>query len=203
MDETATRAKRAPRARRAGPMPIARVAALLLAVGAASLFQSRAGRPCSAGSGIAGRHRGKAGGARDRRRRRVRRALRRGRRSGDPLPCQRLSGSDPFQGWRHRQEGRPAAFTIDRRPYQAAFDAAKSQLDVATACSNSPRPSSRVPRRCPNPAIWPLPCSMTDAARTWLPKRRCKALPPIGARQPQSRVHRDQGTARRAHRPPF
>ena len=38
MDETATRAKRAPRARRAGPMPIARVAALLLAVGAASLF---------------------------------------------------------------------------------------------------------------------------------------------------------------------
>src|SRR6185312_7797512 len=40
MDETATRAKRAPRARRAGPMPIARVAALLLAVGAAGVFNS-------------------------------------------------------------------------------------------------------------------------------------------------------------------
>ncbi len=132
MDETATRAKRAPRARRAGPMPIARVAALLLAVGAAGLFNSAPAARAQQAQELP-----VVTGAKPVVREIVEDDEFVGRFDAvDEVAIRsRVSG---YLDQIHFKDGAivkkgDLLFTIDRRPYQAAFDAAKSQLDVATS----------------------------------------------------------------------
>ena len=62
-------------------------------------------------------------------------------------------------------------FTIDQRPYQAAYDAAKSQVDVADEPARIHQDAARARRGAgQDPATYPSPRWMTAGANSW-PRR--------------------------------
>ena len=95
-------------------------------------------------------------------------------------------------------------FTIDQRPYQAAFDAAKSQVDVAKSLLDFTKMQlDRAEELCQERQHPDRDASTTAGANIWPPQAQMQgAHGSADDGQPQSRIHRDQGAAGGPHRPP-
>ena len=97
-------------------------------------------------------------------------------------------------------------FTIDQRPYQAAYDAAKSQVDVADErCSTSPRRSSSAPRRTGQDRAISRSRRSTTAGASILSRagRSCRAPRPRCARPSLDLEFTEiKAPLSRPHRPP-
>ena len=118
----------------------------------------------------------------------------------------RVSGyldRDPFQGRRDRQEGRPA---LHHRPAPLPGRLRRSQ--VAGRCRDEPArlqqdAAASAPRSSPTAATSRPLRSTTAGANILLPQARLPGRDRRAQdRQPRPRIHRDQGAARRPHRPP-
>ncbi len=141
-------------------------------------------------------------GARHRRGRRVRRHARSRRRGRGALPAwPAISNSAHFTDGALVKQG-DLLFTIDQRPFQAAFDAAKSRVDVASSLLDFTRLQLNAPRISPTAAISRPPRSTTGAASSWPAEAGSQGAnadlttASLNSSSPRSRRHY------RAHRPP-
>ena len=121
----------------------------------------------------------------------------------DPLAGRRLSGLRCTSGRRDRQEGRSA---VHHRP--AALPGGLRCGEVAgrrcrRACSNSPGRSSSAPSSLPRRATFLSRRWTTGGANILAAQAQHQgAQAALRTCQPRPRIHRDQGAARRPHRPP-
>ena len=186
------------RARHDQPTSRLRRYALAAAFVAGALFPAGVFGPGPA----SGRHRRQAGGARHRRGRRIRRALRGGRRGRHPLARRRLSRQVHFKDGALVKKDE-LLFTIDQRPYQAAYDAAKSQIDVWNSLLEFSK--AQLERAEELAKTGNIAASIVDDRRREYPLQPGADPGSDGSaqdRQPEPRIHRDQGAVVRPHRSP-
>ena len=95
-------------------------------------------------------------------------------------------------------------FTIDQRPYQAAYDAAKSQVDVATSLLDFTKMQLDRAEELAKSGNIPV-ATVDDRRREYLAAQAQMQGAQADAAHggAQSRIHRDQGAACRPHRPPL